>query len=93
MSPATTIKTLLVAAHKEGELVALVLRGDHQLNAIKAEKLAGVASPLRMASEEEARAACGAGFGSLGPVGLKLATHHRSQRRLHGGLHLRRQPG
>ena len=74
VSPATTIKTLLVAAHKAGELVALVLRGDHQLNTIKAEKLAGVASPLRMASEEEARAAAGAGFGSLGPVGLKVAT-------------------
>jgi prolyl-tRNA synthetase len=72
VSPATTVKTLLVAAEAEGQLVALVLRGDHQLNAIKAEKLAGVASPLRMASAEEVRAACGVGFGSLGPVGLAL---------------------
>jgi prolyl-tRNA synthetase len=67
-----TVKTLLVAAEEEGKLVALVLRGDHQLNAIKAEKLAGVAAPLQMASEEEARAASGAGFGSLGPVGLEI---------------------
>ncbi len=67
-----TLKTLLVAAEREGELVALVLRGDHQLNPIKVEKLAGVASPLRMATEEETRAACGNGFGSLGPVGLEV---------------------
>ena len=72
IDPAQTVKTLLVAAEAEGELVALVMRGDHQLNPIKAEKLQGVASPLRMASEEEARAACGAGFGSLGPVGLDM---------------------
>jgi prolyl-tRNA synthetase len=69
---ATTVKTLLVAAQDEGELVALVLRGDHQLNAIKAEKLVGIACPLQMASEEQVRAVCEAGFGSLGPVGLNL---------------------
>jgi prolyl-tRNA synthetase len=39
---------------------------------LKAEKLAGIASPLVMATEEQVRAACGTGFGSLGPVGLKL---------------------
>ncbi|MBP6701098.1 MAG: proline--tRNA ligase [Halioglobus sp.] len=70
VDPASTVKTLLVAADTAGELVALVLRGDHQLNAIKAEKLTGIASPLRMAGEEEVRAVCNAGFGSLGPVGL-----------------------
>jgi prolyl-tRNA synthetase len=74
VDPATTLKTLLVAADTEGELVALVLRGDHQLNTIKAEKLTGVASPLRMATEDEARAAGGAGFGSLGPAGLDVPT-------------------
>ncbi len=72
VDPASTVKTLLVAGEAEGELVALAVRGDHQLNAIKAEKLPGIASPLRMASEEEVRAACGAGFGSLGPVGLDM---------------------
>ncbi len=74
VEPATTVKTLMVAAEAEGELLALVLRGDHQLNPVKAEKLEGVASPLRMATEEEVRAACGAGFGSLGPVGLAVPT-------------------
>ncbi len=69
---AKSVKTLVVEGEEPGGLVALVLRGDHQLNAIKAEKLAGVVAPLRMASEEQVRAACRAGFGSLGPVGLNL---------------------
>ena len=69
---ATSVKTLVVEGEEEGELVALILRGDHQLNALKAQKLPGVAAPLQMADEDKVRAACGAGFGSLGPVGLKL---------------------
>ena len=69
---AATVKTLVVNGEAVGELVALVLRGDHQLNEIKAEKLPGVASPLQMADEETVSKACGAGFGSLGPVGLRL---------------------
>ncbi|MEQ9463982.1 MAG: proline--tRNA ligase [Haliea sp.] len=69
---ASTVKTLVVEGDEPGTLVALVLRGDHQLNSIKAEKLAGVGSPLAMADEDAVRAACGAGFGSLGPVGLPL---------------------
>ena len=72
IDPAATLKTLLVCGTEEGTLVALVLRGDHQLNAVKAEKLPGVASPLQMAEEEQVRTACGAGFGSLGPVGLDM---------------------
>ena len=71
-----SVKTLLVkGVDDDGEvsgLVALILRGDHQLNAIKAEKIAGIANPLQMADEAEVRAACGAGFGSLGPVGLDI---------------------
>ena len=47
----STVKTLVVEGEEDGQLVALVLRGDQQLNAIKAEKLAGVASPLSMAEE------------------------------------------
>ncbi|TXS96568.1 proline--tRNA ligase [Parahaliea maris] len=69
---ATTVKTLVVAGEEEGELVALVLRGDHSLNEIKAEKLAGIANPLQMAEEADVRKALGAGFGSLGPVGLSI---------------------
>jgi prolyl-tRNA synthetase len=69
-----TVKTLFVKATKESghTLVALLLRGDHQLNEIKAEKIDIVATPLEMASEEEIRALLGAGPGSLGPVGLTL---------------------
>ena len=66
-----TIKTLLVAG-AEGGVVALIIRGDHELNAIKAEHLPEVAAPLRMAEEAEIRAALGAGAGSLGPVGANV---------------------
>ena len=69
-----TVKTLVVAASDatDASLVALLVRGDHELNAIKAEKLPQVAAPLRMASEEEIRAAIGAGPGSLGPKDLPI---------------------
>ena len=70
IDPAASVKTLVVEGAAEGTLVALVLRGDHQLNSVKAGKLAVVAEPLCMASEEKVRAACEAGFGSLGPIGL-----------------------
>ena len=69
-----TVKTLFVKASDEidADLVALIIRGDHELNEVKAENLKEVASPLEMATEEEIRALIGAGPGSLGPVGLKL---------------------
>ena len=69
-----TVKTLMVEASDEvdGPLVALLVRGDHELNPVKAEKLPEVASPLRFATEEEIRAAVGAGPGSLGPVNLPI---------------------
>ncbi len=69
-----TLKTLVVEASRSSgqELVALLIRGDHELNAVKAEKHPDVASPLRMASEEEIRAAVGAGPGSLGPFRLPI---------------------
>ena len=66
-----TVKTLLVKG-AEAPLVALLVRGDHELNTIKAEKLPQVASPLTMAEEDEVRRHVGAGFGSIGPVGLDL---------------------
>lgn len=69
-------KTLFVlAASAEGKpvsLVALVLRGDHELNEIKAEKLPDVANPLQFASDEQIRALLGAGAGSVGPVGVSV---------------------
>lgn len=69
-----TVKTLIVHAHEESghKLVALLVRGDHELNEIKAEKLPQVAKPFTFATEEEIRAAIGAGPGSLGPVNLPL---------------------
>ena len=69
-----TIKTLIVAASEAfgGGFVALLLRGDHQLNELKAQKLPAIASPLTFASEEEIRALVGAGPGSLGPLDLPI---------------------
>ena len=66
-----SIKTLL-AKDEQGSLVALVVRGDHRLNAIKAAKLPGMASPLQLAEPDEVRDTLGAGFGSLGPVGAPI---------------------
>ncbi|MDZ7791255.1 MAG: proline--tRNA ligase [Xanthomonadales bacterium] len=69
-----TVKTLVVEASEECEadFVALLVRGDHELNDVKAEKQPWVAAPLRMATEDEIRAAIGAGPGSLGPVKLPI---------------------
>lgn len=67
-----TIKTLIVDGEEEGSLVALVLRGDHQLNPIKAGKLSGVANPMRMADESAIKQKVNCGLGSLGPVGLDM---------------------
>ena len=67
-----TVKTLVVKGAEEGQLIALLVRGDHELNDIKAEKLDAVAAPMEFASEEEIRQAIGAGPGSLGPVGLPI---------------------
>lgn len=68
-----TVKTLIVkGADKEQPLIALMIRGDHELNEIKATKLAQVAEPFEFASEEEIKAKIGAGVGSLGPVNLNI---------------------
>ncbi len=69
-----TIKTLIVeaAADSAAKFVALLIRGDHELNEIKAEQQPEVAKPLRMATEEEVRSVMGAGPGSLGPVNCPI---------------------
>ncbi len=64
------VKTLIVDG-SENDVVALVVRGDHELNAVKAQRLPGVASPLRMSSAERVRAAMGTDPGSIGPIGFK----------------------
>jgi prolyl-tRNA synthetase len=69
--PSQGVKTLLVDA-EDGGVIALVLRGDHELNPIKAEKLAGIAKPMAFASLEKVRKAVGCDPGSIGVVGLKV---------------------
>lgn len=66
------LKTLLVEGAEEGSVVALVLRGDHDLNEIKAEKHPLVAAPLTFATPEQVLEVCGANIGSIGPVGLEI---------------------
>ena len=70
--PATLcLKTMIVKGEEQG-VVALLLRGNHELNKIKAEKIAGVASPLEFASEDDILAACQCRPGSIGPIGLTI---------------------
>lgn len=72
----TTVKTLLVVGEssdtKEAKIVALVLRGDHQLNEVKAENLPQISSPLTFATEEQIQAAVNCNAGSIGPVKLSI---------------------
>jgi prolyl-tRNA synthetase len=68
------LKTLLVEG-TDGGVVALVVRGDHELNAVKAQKLPGVFSPLKMATAEQVRAATGCEPGFIGPLGLALTIY------------------
>ncbi len=68
------LKTLLVAG-EDDSVVALVLRGDHELNEIKAEKLPGVLSPLTFATPEQVSRVAGCEPGSIGPVGLEIPVH------------------
>ena len=71
-----SVKTLIVlgTVAEDGSqgLVAVVLRGDHELNELKAEKHPLIAMPFAMATEEQVEAAVGCGVGSIGPVGLSL---------------------
>jgi prolyl-tRNA synthetase len=70
IKPSQTVKTLLVKG--EDGLVALVLRGDHTLNAIKAAKLPQVAHPLTFAEPAQISEAIGCDIGSIGPVDLNI---------------------
>ncbi|MGI9270436.1 MAG: proline--tRNA ligase [Woeseiaceae bacterium] len=73
ITAADTVKTLIVDG--DDGPVALILRGDHELNAIKAQKLEGVSSPLTMADAETIKKATGSEPGSLGPVGITLPVY------------------
>lgn len=76
IAASSTIKTLIVLGKedKEGQqpLIALVLRGDHTLNEIKATKIDCIANPLTFAGEERVKQELGANVGSLGPIGLDI---------------------
>ena len=65
------LKTLVLEG-SQGNLIAIVLRGDHDLNVVKAQKLDEVAIPLRFAEPDEILAAIGCLPGSIGPVGLPI---------------------
>jgi len=77
VEPDHVIKTLVVKG-EDDSLIALVLRGDHELNAVKAQKLDGVAEPLEFASEKEIQSTLGCKPGSLGPLNLncKILVDH-----------------
>nr|VFJ42730.1 MAG: prolyl-tRNA synthetase [Candidatus Kentron sp. FW] len=70
-TPARCLKTIIVHGQDDG-LVALVLRGDHDLNAVKASRLPQVADPLVFAGAEQIQKATGALPGSIGPVDLRM---------------------
>ncbi|MFT7412620.1 MAG: prolyl-tRNA synthetase, partial [Paraglaciecola sp.] len=76
VSAEKSVKTLIILAQPDEKgtqgLVALVLRGDHQLNEVKAEKQAGVFAPLTMASEQQIEDTLNCTIGSLGPVGMTI---------------------
>ena len=66
------LKTLLVAGSEENSVVALILRGDHELNEVKASHLDEVAEPLCFATDDQIKQVAACSAGSLGPVGLKI---------------------
>ncbi len=67
------LKTLIVAGVDSP--VALVLRGDHELNAIKAERLPEVSAPLTMADAASVSRVTGADTGYAGPIGLDIPVY------------------
>jgi len=66
------LKTLLVEGEEENSVIALVVRGDHELNEIKAEQLEQVKSPLKFVSDEQVKSTAGCAPGFIGPVGLNI---------------------
>ena len=71
IKPTNSIKTLIVEGDDDN-LVALVLRGDHELNEVKASKIQGLKQPLQMAEEEKVQQRLGCLFGSIGVVNLDI---------------------
>ncbi len=74
VGPEKVVKTLLVDG--DSGPVALVIRGDHELNALKAEKLPGVASPLTMSGRDTVERATRCETGYAGPIGLDIPIYY-----------------
>ena len=72
IKPSETVKTLLVKGEEEDSVIALVLRGDHELNELKAEKHPLISAPLVMANDDEIKRAAGCSAGSIGVIGLDV---------------------
>ena len=74
VEPKDTVKTLLLKGEKKP--IAVVLRGDHQLNIIKAAKISGISLPVKMADEKEIKKSTGYDFGYIGPIDLGLEIYY-----------------
>ena len=74
VEPKDTVKTLLLKGEKKP--IAVVLRGDHQLNIIKAAKISGISIPVTMADEKEIKKSTGYDFGYIGPIDLGLKIYY-----------------
>jgi len=74
VEPKDTVKTLLLKGEKKP--IAVVLRGDHQLNIIKAAKISGISLPITMADEKEIKKSTGYDFGYIGPIDLRLEIYY-----------------
>ena len=67
------LKTLLVHGHsEENPVIALLIRGDHEINALKAEKIALVKSPMTLVNESTLEKLTGGSVGFVGPKGLNV---------------------
>lgn len=67
----SSIKTLIVEG-SDDNLIALVLRGDHDLNEVKASKIDGIKQPFQLAEESVVKKQLGCSFGSIGVVNLEI---------------------
>ena len=68
----STVKAIVVDGDEASgnKPVLLLIRGDHELNEVKAQKIAGIKNPLTFAAPADILTAFGANAGSLGPVGF-----------------------
>lgn len=70
ISSKKTAKTIIFR-YDDKKFVAVVVRGDREINEVKVSNAVNATTDLEMASDAEVRAICNAGFGSVGPIGIK----------------------